>query len=117
MRIRRAFMAASKAPLFVRDATGLIRDFSHLDLFVQAISIMQIGIGIVFLLESVGSFYPGANLFWVILIAGVVGLGFAAVWSMMSAAMPRSGGDYVWISRIIPKAPSVGFMYAVTYGL
>src|SRR5579863_7434209 len=78
---------------------------------------MQIGIGIVFLLESVGTFYPGANLFWVIVIAGVVGMGFAAVWSMMSAAMPRSGGDYVWISRIIPRFPSIGFTYAVTYGL
>ena len=95
----------------------MVRAFSHLDLFVQAISIMQIGIGIVFLLESVGAFFPGANLFWVILIAGIVGLGFAALWSMMSAAMPRSGGDYVWISRILPRVPSIGFLYAVTYGL
>ena len=108
---------ASGSKGFVREATGLVREFSHLDLFVQAISIMQIGIGIVFLLESVGSFYPGANLFLVVLIAGIVGLGFAGLWSIMSAAMPRSGGDYVWISRILPKVPSVGFMYAVTYGL
>lgn len=115
--MNRTLTLGAESKGFVREATGLVREFSHLDLFVQAISIMQIGIGIVFLLESVGSFYPGANLFWVILIAGIVGLGFAAVWSMMSAAMPRSGGDYVWISRIIPRAPSVGFMYAITYGL
>lgn len=102
---------------FVREATGLVREFSHVDLFVQAISIMQIGIGVVFLLESVGAFFPGANLFWVVVIAGVVGIAFAALWSIMSAAMPRSGGDYVWISRIIPRAPSIGFMYALTYGL
>lgn len=108
---------AGGSPGFVREATGLVREFSHLDLFVQAISIMQIGISTVFLLESVGTFYPGASLLWVIVIAGIVGLGFAALWSMMSAAMPRSGGDYVWISRIVPKAPSLGFMYAVTYGL
>lgn len=107
----------AKSTGFVREATGLVREFSHLDLFVQAISIMQIGIGVVFLLESVGYFYPGANLFWVIVIAGIVGLGFAALWSIMSAAMPRSGGDYVWISRIIPRFPSFGFMYAITYGV
>jgi amino acid transporter len=110
-------MATTKMPMFAREATGLVREFSHLDLFVQAVSIMQIGISTVFLLESVAVFYPGANLFAVIIISLVVGLAFAGVWSMMSAAMPRSGGDYVWMSRIIPKAPSIGFMYAVTYGL
>jgi amino acid transporter len=110
-------MSATKAPLFVRDATGLVREFSHLDLFVQAVSIMQIGISTVFLLESVGVFYPGANLYAVIVISGVVGIAFAALWSILSAAMPRSGGDYVWISRITSKVPALGFMYAVTYGL
>lgn len=108
---------ASKAPLFAREATGLVREFSHLDLFVQAVSIMQIGISTIFLLESVAVFYPGADLYSVIIISLLVGLAFAGVWSMMSAAMPRSGGDYVWMSRIIPKVPSIGFMYAVTYGL
>jgi amino acid transporter len=110
-------LASAKAPLFVRDATGLIRQLSHVDLFVQAVSIMQIGIGTIFMLESVGVFYPGANLFAVIVISGVVGAVFAVLWSMMSAAMPRSGGDYVWISRIVSKVPAIGFSYAVSYGL
>ena len=110
-------MASKKTPLFVRDATGLVRELSHVDLFVQAVSIMQIGISAIFLLESVGVFYPGANLFGVIAISGLVGAAFAILWSMMSAAMPRSGGDYVWISRIASKIPAIGFMYAVTYGL
>ena len=78
---------------------------------------MQIGIGTIFMLESVGVFYPGANLFAVIVISGVVGAVFAVLWSMMSAAMPRSGGDYVWISRIVSKVPAIGFSYAVSYGL
>jgi len=103
--------------MFVREATGLVRSFSHLDLFVQAVSIMQIGISTIFLLESVGVFYPGANLYAVILISAVVGIAFAMLWSILSAAMPRSGGDYVWISRITSKIPALGFMYAVTYGL
>jgi amino acid transporter len=110
-------LKSGKATVFAREATGLVREFTHLDLFVQAVSICQISVGIVFLLESVGVFYPGANVFWLILISGIVALGFVAVWSMMSAAMPRSGGDYVWISRIIPKVPAIGFMYAITYGL
>ena len=103
--------------MFVREATGLVRSFNHLDLFVQAVSIMQIGISTIFLLESVGTFYPGTNLYAVICISGLVGIAFATLWSILSAAMPRSGGDYVWISRITSKVPALGFMYAVTYGL
>ena len=109
--------STSPTPKFVREATGLVRSFSHLDLFVQAVSIMQIGISTIFLLESVGSFYPGTNLFAVLLISALVGIAFATLWSILSAAMPRSGGDYVWISRITSKVPALGFMYAVTYGL
>jgi amino acid transporter len=90
---------------------------SQLDLFVQAVSIGQIGTTIVIFLETVGGFTPGANLYAVIAISGVIALAFAALWSIMAAALPRSGGDYVWISRIIPKVPAIGFMYAGTYGI
>jgi APA family basic amino acid/polyamine antiporter len=113
----RFYLDKSKIPLFAREATGLVREFTHLDLFVQAVSICNVALDVVFLLETVGVFYPGANLFWIIPIGLLVALGIVVVWSMMSAAMPRSGGDYVWISRIIPNTPSLGFMYAVTYGL
>ena len=105
------------APRFVREATGLVRELSHLDLFVQAVSIGQIGTTIVIFLETVGGFTPGANLYAVIAISGVVALAFAFLWSIMAAALPRSGGDYVWISRIIPKVPAFGFMYAASYGI
>jgi amino acid transporter len=111
------YMGKEPKSAFVRQATGLVREFGHLDLFVQAVSIMQIGISLVFLLESIGSFYPGANLFALVVISGVVALAFAAVWSTLSSAMPRTGGDYVWISRILNKVPAVGFMYAITYGI
>jgi amino acid transporter len=107
----------TSTPRFVRDATGLVRELSHLDLFVQAVSIGQIGTTIVIFLETVGGFTPGANLYAVIAISGVIALAFAALWSIMVAALPRSGGEYVWISRIIPKVPAIGFMYAGTYGI
>lgn len=107
-----------KPPLpFVREATGLVRELSQLDLFVQATSIGQIGTDAVIVLETVGGFTPGANLYAVIAISGVIALAFAALWAIMAAAMPRSGGDYVWISRIIPKVPAIGFMYAGSYGI
>lgn len=103
--------------VFVREATGLVRQFSHLDLFVQAVSIMQIGISVLFFLESVGGYFPGTNFFGVYLFGGLVALAFAGAWSIMSAAMPRTGGDYIWLTRVLPKVPAVGFTYAITYGL
>ena len=110
-------LTSEKDTVFIRQATGLVRGFSHLDLFVQSISIMQIGISTVFTLEAVGTFFPGTNIFALLIIAAVVAIGFAVAWSMMAAAIPRSGGDYVWITRILSRAPSVGFMYSLSYGL
>ena len=52
--------------------------------------------------------YPGANLV-ITLGAVVIPLIFLGqLYSVMSRAMPRSGGDYVWASRILH--PSLGML-------
>jgi amino acid transporter len=51
--------------------------------------------------------FPGANIALSIVIGGVLfGLVFI-VYSVLASAMPRSGGDYVFTSRIL--TPSIGF--------
>jgi len=52
--------------------------------------------------------YPGANTAVSLLIVGPLVILVAAIYSIMSIAMPRSGGDYVWVSRILH--PAIGFM-------
>jgi basic amino acid/polyamine antiporter, APA family len=98
--------AATAAPeVFVRKASGLVRVMSPSSAFVYNILTM----GLIFpwtYLWAPGAL-PGGQLVWGILLAMVleVPIAFAYVW--LSTAMPRSGGDYVFQSRIF--GGGVGF--------
>ncbi|HEX5466036.1 MAG TPA: APC family permease [Candidatus Limnocylindrales bacterium] len=91
--------AATTAPeVFVRKASGLVRVMSPTSAFVYNILTM----GLIFpwtYLWAPGAL-PGGQLVWGILLAMVleIPIAFAYVW--LSTAMPRSGGDYVFQSRI-----------------
>lgn len=52
--------------------------------------------------------YPGADLTATVITAAIVNLVVAYVYWMFSIAMPRTGGDYVWVGRTIH--PSIAFM-------
>ena len=46
-------------------------------------------------------FFPGANLYAVFALGGIPPLCMAYVYGKLSAGMSRSGGDYVWSTRIV----------------
>jgi amino acid transporter len=52
--------------------------------------------------------WPNANIALTVVIAAIPTLFNGLVYGLMGAAMPRSGGDYVWAGRI--WHPAVGFM-------
>src|SRR5208282_6816515 len=56
----------------------------------------------------VGGSAPGADIIGAMTIGIVFLIPLALVYAYLSGAMPRSGGDYVWITRLI-NAP-LGFM-------
>jgi APA family basic amino acid/polyamine antiporter len=57
--------------------------------------------------------YPHADIAYSTILAVVPALFIALTYVLFSIAMPRTGGDYVWVSRIIH--PVIGFM--VNFGL
>jgi amino acid transporter len=87
---------------FARKASGLVRGLSMVDAF--AVGLMNQGItpSIWYMTSwGVGTYLSG-NLLWASLISLVlVGFGFPLVWGILSGSMPRSGGEYVYNSRII----------------
>lgn len=92
--------------MFARDATGLVKQLSALDSLGIALSSM----GLLFafnIIVFLPALYPGANLLATPLIGLLIILPVGAVYIMMSIAMPRAGGDYVWASRI--ASPPIGF--------
>src|SRR5262245_19059534 len=108
--------SGSTPRIFVRNATGLRKEAGTVDILVYNTNNQNIGLGVAFLLLAFAS-YPGGNFPLSALMAVVLVIPVYLVYSRLSADMPRSGGDYVWTSRIFgPRVgPMIGFMVACTW--
>lgn len=99
---------AESSGMFLRKATGLVRDVSVVDAIVMNSSGMNVGVGVA-LLFLWGAQMPGAS----ILLATIICTLFVAFttaynYSVAAGAFPRSGADYVFTSRVL--GPIWGFM-------
>src|SRR6266700_2519861 len=94
--------------LFVRNATGLVRELSPFDAFNLVFSAVLIPVGITQVFSFAPTFWPGANVLVSFLLSIPLVLCFGLVYLYFTIAMPRSGGDYVWVSRVL--GPGVGFL-------
>ncbi len=107
--LRAGTEGARPAPrVFVRDATGLTKEIGVFDIFVYNTNNQNIGIGVAFLILFVPAFYPGASMIWTTVISAAIALPLAAVYAYFATIIPRSGGDYVYNSRVLH--PALGFM-------
>ena len=90
--------ATARPEVFTRKASGLVRVMSPYSAFVYNILTM----GLIFpwtCLWAPGAL-PGGRLVWGILLAMVIEIPIALAYVWLSTAMPRSGGDYVFQSRV-----------------
>src|SRR5215210_476062 len=95
--------------LFARKATGLVKGWSVRDAFIYAFfSINLVTLGL--FIFSYAVFIPDGSLLWAIVLSGAYLVLQAITYASLIAAMPRAGGDYVWISRIL--GGGVGFVLA-----
>jgi amino acid transporter len=111
---------AASAPtpgVFVREATGLVKNVSFFDSIAMNMSNMSVGallgvIGISGLVPMLGHDMTGVNLVWLSVIGFLVSVPQIAVYTIMSRRMPRTGGDYVWVSRTLggPAGSVLSFM-------
>src|SRR5919198_1963421 len=108
--------AETRPKLFVRNATGLRKEAGAFDILVYNTNNQNIGLGVAFLLLAIGS-YPGGNFPLSALMATILVIPIYLVYTRLAADMPRSGGDYVWTSRIFGPTfgPLIGFMVAWTW--
>lgn len=90
--------ATAKPEVFTRKASGLVRVMSPYSAFVYNILTM----GLIFpwtYLWAPGAL-PGGKVVWGILLAMLIEIPIAYVYVWLSTALPRSGGDYVFQSRV-----------------
>src|SRR5215470_6469081 len=98
-------VAAAKPEVFTRNSSGLVRVMSPYSAFIYNILTM----GLIFpwtYLWAPGSL-PGGRLVWGIILAMIFEVPIALTYVWLSTALPRSGGDYVFQSRVF--GGGVGF--------
>jgi amino acid transporter len=107
---------AGDGHLFVRNATGLVREVSKWDALIMNTLGMNVALGAIFMLLQAPGNFPGGNMLLAIVIGTLV-MAFTLLWvySEFAAAMPRAGGDYVFVSRALH--PFVGWLMSWSQGL
>lgn len=91
---------------YARASSGLVRSIGTTDAMwygLNAITIAYIGFT---LIDWVA--YPGASFEWSVLITTLGSIGVGIVYALLAATYPRSGGEYVFLSRIV--RPELGFV-------
>lgn len=106
---------ASTRNLFVRNATGLVRELSGFDAFNLVFSAVLIPVGITEVMAFTPTFWPHANMLLSFLFATPLVATCGLVYLYFTVIMPRSGGDYVWVSRTLN--PFLGFFtnFSITF--
>jgi APA family basic amino acid/polyamine antiporter len=97
-----ATSAPDDSQLFVRQSTGLVREASALDATIyNAVFSAPVGATLAWGVFFALSAFPGADLVWATIIAFVLNVPILIMMALLASSMPRTGGDYVWVSRIL----------------
>jgi amino acid transporter len=106
--------SSGSSSLFVRQSSGLVRNVSVTNaLFFNVAAFVGVGLTLYPIFYSLG-FVPVwkwggiSNYAWAAIVAGIFCTILALIFASLTSVMPRSGGDYVFTSRIVH--PFVGWL-------
>ena len=111
---------ADKQPgiIFTRRASGLVRELSWFDVFIFVVA-GPAASGVVFYSVSTAADFPAANIPLAFIIGLAIFFPITLLVALTSATMPRSGGLYITVSRVL--GPTTGFLSAwllfIGYGI
>ncbi|MFZ0180866.1 MAG: amino acid permease [Candidatus Dormiibacterota bacterium] len=93
---------ATASRLFVRNSTGLVRSASAIDATIfNAVISAPVGSTIAYSIFFALVAFPGADVATVILLVAAINIPVLIMFALLGASMPRVGGDYVWVSRVL----------------
>jgi len=104
--------------LFVRQSSGLVRDVSVTNaLFFNVAAFVGVGLTLYPAFYSlafvpVWRFGPFSEYGWAAIITGLFCVILALIFASLTSVMPRSGGDYVFTTRIV--GPFLGWLESWT---
>jgi len=94
--------------VYVREASGMVRELGPIATLAVSASIVAIGTASNLMQVWQPFFFPGSDVPTGLTIALIPAIFFGIMYVLFSMNMPRSGGDYVYVSRIIH--PVIGYM-------
>jgi basic amino acid/polyamine antiporter, APA family len=93
---------ASASRLFVRNSTGLVRSASAVDATIfNAVISAPVGSTIAYSIFFALVAFPGADVVGVLILVALINIPVLIMFALLGASMPRVGGDYVWVSRVL----------------
>jgi basic amino acid/polyamine antiporter, APA family len=93
---------ATASRLFVRNSTGLVRSASAVDATIfNAVISAPVGSTIAYSIFFALVAFPGADVAGVLLITAIINIPVLIMFALLGSSMPRVGGDYVWVSRVL----------------
>src|SRR3954463_16824483 len=99
--------AGTSGQIFSRESSGLVRIGSPWRMLLLNVA----NVGVVYIMFTYWSFpgiFPQSNLLVAIPIAAALALPFNLLYGMFASIMPRTGSEYVFLSRTFH--PAIGFM-------
>jgi amino acid transporter len=100
-------MSKEAPTLFLRKATGLVREVGPFTAMALGLT-HTIGGGINTLMIQGSYANPGANMPLAFAITAIPTIFTAICYTLLSVSMPRTGGDYIYITRAVN--PIIGFL-------
>ncbi len=92
----------SESRLFVRNSTGLVRSASAVDATIfNAVISAPIGSTLAWSIFFTLVAFPGADPVGVLILTAIINIPVLIMFALLGASMPRVGGDYVWVSRVL----------------
>jgi amino acid transporter len=106
-------LKALESKVFVRKATGLVREFGVIDALLFSSAMV---FALVFTTVQFAWFYGNtgaADLPSSLVVAAVPFIFLMIAYWAIAVVMPRTGNDYVWVGRIFH--PAIGFVWGLLY--
>jgi basic amino acid/polyamine antiporter, APA family len=93
---------AGGSRLFVRQSTGLVREANAIDATIfNAVFSAPVGATLAWGVFASLTLFPGADIVTATIISGIINIPVLIMMALLASSMPRTGGDYVWVSRIL----------------
>lgn len=96
---------------FVRQSSGLVKSGTPYRMFLMNAAYNGLGTYMAFFYFYSAGAFPRGNLVLGVVIVAILQIVFNGAYALLAIAYPRSGGEYVYLSRIVH--PALGFAVSV----